>query len=428
MTEDVETYLFDLSGDTDEEVAAALEVSRRERLPAGGFRWTLTPTDLLLPADLSFDEWREMGQALQQMERSVQWWLGAWWEYGERKWGELSAQAVKEMTGHERSTVWNYASVYRAFNDGETSRAREELSFRHHMAVAPVARDDPARAAELLSLAVERSLTSDELRDEVKRAAREKALGKPAPDARLLPCRIDVADAADLPLADGSVDLIVTSPPYGLEIGYADSRDAFEEWPRLLDEWLRESYRVARLGSRLALNIPLDTTLGGFRPTFPQAVQSACFVGWTYRSSIVWNEGNVSKSTARGSVDSAASPHIIAPVEMVALFSKGPWGRTPPCPSDLDHLEWLDWTSGLWTLPGESSPWEGHPAAFPEQLAYRLVRLLSFPGDTVLDPFCGSGTSVIVAHKLGRQAIGFDISETYVRSARRRLAREVRAA
>lgn len=73
-------------------------------------------------------------------------------------------------------------------------------------------------------------------------------------------------------------------------------------------------------------------------------------------------------------------------------------------------------------VPRESRAWEGHPAPFPAELPRRLIKLLSFPGDTVLDPFVGSGTSAVVATKLGRRVYGYDISETYVESARRRVA------
>lgn len=215
----------------------------------------------------------------------------------------------------------------------------------------------------------------------------------PIPDA----VRIEVADATALPLDDGCVDLIVTSPPYGLEKRYPQWKDEAASWMFFTQEWLREAFRVAREGGRLAVNLPLDTTRGGCRPAYAQAVELALVVGWSYRFSIVWHEGNVSRSLSRGSVDSAAAPHVIAPVETIAVFSRGEWGRSSAGrQSDLEHEEWLAWTNGLWTFPGEARPWEGHPAAFPEELPRRLVRLLSFVGDTVLDPFVGSGTTALV--------------------------------
>jgi site-specific DNA-methyltransferase (adenine-specific) len=237
----------------------------------------------------------------------------------------------------------------------------------------------------------------------------------------ILQPRIEVADAGRLPLADESVDLTVTSPPYGLEMPYAGALDPAEGWAAFMRRWLREAYRVARQGGRLALNVPLDTTKGGNRPTYPQAWAAAQAAGWSYRWAVVWYEGNISRSVARGSQDSASAPHVIAPVEIVAVFHKGEWRREPPCPSDLAHEEWLEWTCGVWRFGGEGRSWERHPAAFPEELPRRLIKLLSFPGDTVLDPFVGSGTTALAAHRLGRAAIGFDITAEYVGSAKRRL-------
>ncbi len=257
---------------------------------------------------------------------------------------------------------------------------------------------------------------------EKERRASER---KPAPDLTAVPpsVRCEVGTAISLPLNDDSVHLIVTSPPYGVGIEYEDSGDVQAAlWPNFMHRWLTEAYRVTVEGGRLALNIPLDTTKGGYRATYSEAVQAAQDAGWTYRSTIVWEDGQMGKSNARGSVDSQAAPHIYAPVEMIALFCKEHWGRTPPCPPDLNHVFWLLWTNGLWRFGGETRAWEGHPAAFPLELPRRLVQLLSFPGDVILDPFCGSGTTLVAAMELGRQAIGYDRSRAYVDSALRRIA------
>jgi site-specific DNA-methyltransferase (adenine-specific) len=114
---------------------------------------------------------------------------------------------------------------------------------------------------------------------------------------------------------------------------------------------------------------------------------------------------------------------VVAPVEMVAVFSKGPWRRDPTGRTwDLTRHEWIEWTNGLWRFAGESAPWEGFPAAFPVELPYRLIKLLSFHDDLVLDPFVGSATTAVVAARLGRRFVGFDIDSSQVDSAKRRLA------
>jgi site-specific DNA-methyltransferase (adenine-specific) len=287
---------------------------------------------------------------------------------------------------------------------------------RHAWAEAVRTSDDgKPRVSDLRKIV--RNLESERKADRLSAAT----LIRPAPPA-VLPARIEVADAMRLPLEDRSVDLIVTSPPYALAIGYAGGDIHPLRWTSFMAGWLDEAWRVAREGGRLALNIPLDTTQGGSRPTYAQAVSAAQQAGWQYRATVVWAEGNISKSIARGSVDSPSSPHVIAPVEMIGLFYRDHWGRASERPPDLTHEEWLAWTNGLWNFTGEGRAWEGHPAAFPEELPRRLTKLLSFPGDVVLDPFCGSGTAIVVAHQLGRVAIGFDISPDYVASARRRVA------
>jgi site-specific DNA-methyltransferase (adenine-specific) len=235
---------------------------------------------------------------------------------------------------------------------------------------------------------------------------------------------VAIGDATALPLADGTVDLTVTSPPYGLDKPYAGQEDPAQGWDAFTFAWLAECFRVSRPGGRLALNVPLDTTHPTRRPTYAVAVQAATFAGWSYRWSIVWNENNITRAVARGSVDSAAAPHVIARVEMIAVFAKGAWRRDPPGPSDLTHEEWLAWTDGLWTFPGEGAAWEGHPAPFPEELPRRLITLLSFPGDTVLDPFLGSGTTALVARQLHRQMIGFDVAPSYIAATLRRVQQE----
>lgn len=263
------------------------------------------------------------------------------------------------------------------------------------------------------------------IRPEKTRQQREAAAARPAPEPRDIPetVRVEVADARAMPLDDAVVHLICTSPPYAVDIEYEGGDLEAVDWSDFMYDWLLEGFRVTVPNGRLALNVPLDTTRGGFRPTYAQAVQAAIEAGWTYRSTITWVDDHLDKSIAKGSVDSATAPHIIAPVEMVALFSKGEWKRAAPCPSDLEHDEWLEWTMGWWQFPGETRAFEGHPAPFPIKLPHRLIRLLSFPGDTVLDPFAGSGTTLAAALGLERKAIGFDLSEAYVRSAQRRVAR-----
>lgn len=393
-----------------------------------GLPGVLTETSYTLPDGLILGQWLAIGETLQRMERSVMWWLGDWWNYGKRRYGDMAEQAskdaVKDKTGHAYQTLVNASVVAGRF---ENNRRRLDMPFGYHEAVAKLPAED---ADALLDEAVDRGWKRADLREQAKDRqnviAVEAALAAPAPDPLFVPrnVRIEVGDARKLKLAAESVHLIVTSPPYGVGLdGYHEGEDILAgDWPEFMLSWLTEALRVTVPTGRLALNVPLDTTKGGFRPTYAQAVQMADAAGWEYRSSILWVDDQLGKSTARGSMDSASAPHVIAGAEMVALFSKGPWKRDPvPCESDLERQEWIEWTNGVWKFPGETRSFEGHPAPFPFELPRRLIRLLSFPGDVILDPFVGSGTTALAASRLGRDFIGIDRSEAYVRSALRRV-------
>lgn len=340
----------------------------------------------------------------------------------ERKAGQLLAEMDRRRLGRPEKT-----SGHPTFSPpklADLGVSRQQASDWQRMARVP---DEVFEAHVQEVVAADKPLTTSGVVEVAKRIEREQRRAEPkmAPDlASVSPSvRCEVGTAIALPLDDDSVHLIVTSPPYGVGIEYQDSGDVQAAlWPAFMHRWLTEAYRVTVEGGRLALNVPLDTTTGGFRPTYADAVQAALDAGWTYRSSIVWDKTNLGKSVARGSLDSAAAPSIIAPVEMIALFCKEQWARTPPCPSDLGHEDWLAWTNGYWRTSPQQFGWEGHPAPFPLELPRRLIQLLSFPGDVVLDPFCGSGTTLLAAYQLGRQAFGFDRSRAYVDSTLRRLA------
>jgi len=231
-----------------------------------------------------------------------------------------------------------------------------------------------------------------------------------------------VADARALPLADACVDLTVTSPPYALDIEYIGGDIRAEAWPDFMADWLTESLRVTKPHGRLALNVPLDTSRGGKRPTYVQACQAALDAGWSYQATITWHEGHTSNGDrALGTVSSSRRPHPIDSSEMIVLLSKGTWGPSSTNPDDISPTEWQLYGRGPWRFPGERRQPGGHPAPFPEELPYRLIRYLSRVGDVVCDPFVGSGTTTTVAQRLGRRAIGFDLAPYYVTMARQRV-------
>lgn len=245
-----------------------------------------------------------------------------------------------------------------------------------------------------------------------------------------LPAGIEIeeADAACLPLPDGLADLILTSPPYNLAKSYGSGIEDGEDYADYREHvavWAREMARIAAPHGRLALNVPLDTMLGGTpRPVYADWLHALHAAGWQYRSTIIWHEGNVTRSVARGSIASPSSPYVAAPVEVVALLHRGAWAlERQGQASDLTTAESVAWqgpAGGLWTFNGAHHP--EHPAPFPEELPYRLLKLLTWPGDVVVDPFLGSGTTAVVARRLRRRCYGFDRSPRFVALARERVA------
>ncbi len=221
-----------------------------------------------------------------------------------------------------------------------------------------------------------------------------------------------------------SIDLIVTSPPYNVDIQYGAHRDnlSYAEYLEFSRTWLERCFSFLREDGRLCLNIPLDKNKGGQQSVGADLTALAKQVGYQYHATIIWNEGNISRRTAWGSWKSAAAPYVIAPVELIVVLYKKKWKKTSGSQkSDITREEFMAWTNGLWTFSGESKKRIGHPAPFPLELPMRCIKLFSFVGDTVLDPFAGSGTTLIAAIMLNRKAIGIEIDSTYCALAKQRI-------
>jgi site-specific DNA-methyltransferase (adenine-specific) len=224
-----------------------------------------------------------------------------------------------------------------------------------------------------------------------------------------------------------SVDLIVTSPPYNVDIKYNSHKDAltYNEYLLFTYHWLSKCHKLAKEDGRLCLNIPLDKNKGGQQSVYADVTMIAKQIGWKYHSTIIWNEQNISRRTAWGSWLSASAPFVIAPVEVIVILYKNGWKRTTGSGnSDISRDEFLAWTNGVWSFNGESKKKVGHPAPFPVELPLRCIKLFSFVGDTVLDPFLGSGSTLIACAKSGRVGLGVEIDSDYCELAKRRLIRE----
>lgn len=226
-----------------------------------------------------------------------------------------------------------------------------------------------------------------------------------------------------------SVDLIITSPPYNVDIHYNSHHDnlTYEEYLEFTKKWIKKCFDLAKNEGRFLLNIPLDKNKGGQKSVGADITKIAKDAGWKYHSTIIWNEGNISRRTAWGSFKSASAPYVIAPVELVLVLYKTDWKKTGLSrENDITKEEFMQWTNGLWTFNGESKKKIGHPAPFPIELPKRCIKLFSFVGDIVLDPFLGSGTTLIATYLHNRKGIGVDIDEKYCDLAIKRLQQEAR--
>jgi site-specific DNA-methyltransferase (adenine-specific) len=257
-------------------------------------------------------------------------------------------------------------------------------------------------------------------------------------------CTLRLGDARDLGwIADESVHLIVTSPPYWTLKKYNDHPDQlgevadYEKFMDELDKVWRHIYRVLVKGGRLCCVVG-DVCLArrhnnGRHMVVPlhADISVRCRrIGFDYLTPIFWHKiANASYEVENGSsfLGKPYEPNAIIKndVEYVLMLRKSGAYRKPTEEQrrlskigKTDHAKWF--RSAWHDVPGAST--KNHPAPFPLELANRLVRMFSFTGDTVLDPFAGTGTSLLAALAAQRHAIGVEIDPAYLRAARNRVA------
>jgi site-specific DNA-methyltransferase (adenine-specific) len=225
-----------------------------------------------------------------------------------------------------------------------------------------------------------------------------------------------------------SIDLVVTSPPYNVDIQYGAHNDklTYDDYLAFSKAWMERCFGWVKNDGRFCLNIPLDKNKGGQQSVGADLTTIAKSVGFRYHSTIIWNEGNISRRTAWGSWVSASAPYVIAPVELIVVLYKDSWKKTSgSLKSDITKEQFMEWTNGLWTFNGERKSKIGHPAPFPVELPTRCMKLFSFVDDTVLDPFMGSGSTLVAAGLSHRKGIGIEIDPKYCELALGRIVNEV---
>lgn len=241
-----------------------------------------------------------------------------------------------------------------------------------------------------------------------------------------------IGDGRDMrEVADESVHLVVTSPPYWQlkdygapeQIGFDHS---YEEYINNLNLVWHEAHRVLHKGCRLCINIgdqfARSIYYGRYKviPIRTEVTRFCETIGFDYMGAIVWQKVTTCNTSGGGAVmGSFPFPRngiIKVNYEFILVFRK--LGKQPTVDkeakarSKLTTEEWNLYFSGHWQFPGEKQG--KHIAVFPEELPRRLIRMFTFEGETVLDPFLGSGTTTLAARNLNRNSIGFEINRDFL--------------
>lgn len=250
-------------------------------------------------------------------------------------------------------------------------------------------------------------------------------------------------------LPENSIDLIVTSPPYGVGIDYDTHDDDvdFEEYKEFSKNWLTESYRVLKNDGRIALNIPYEInrqSKGGRIFMVAELWNIMQKIGFKFFGVVDLEENSPhrSKTTAWGSWMSPSSPYIYNPKECIILAYKNIHIKKvkgePQWKGELVDLEQEDGTIkqkmmyqeedkkefmslvyGQWEYFADTK--QQTKATFSMDIPMKAIKILTYRNDVVLDPFTGSGTSICAAEISGRRWIGIELSENYCKVAKDRV-------
>jgi len=238
--------------------------------------------------------------------------------------------------------------------------------------------------------------------------------------------KIIVGDSEEVlkEIPDNCIDLIFTSPPYNFGLDYQNHKDGvnWDEYFGKLFRIFKECIRILKYGGRIVVNVqPLFSDYIPIHHIISNFFMENKLI---WKGEILWEKHNYNcKYTAWGSWKSPSNPYLKYTWEFLEVFSKGTLKHQgDPKNADITAEEFKEWVYAKWEISPENNMRKfGHPAMFPEELAKRVIKLFSFRGDVVLDPFNGVGTTTVVAKKLGRKFIGIDISEDYCKKAEERL-------
>ena len=226
------------------------------------------------------------------------------------------------------------------------------------------------------------------------------------------------------------IDLVVTSPPYNVDLGKnKHNKNGYDKYNDNLplDEYFDNMnnvfgkiYKKLWSGGRVAINI--GALKNGEIPMDVYYTNMMNNIGFKTYTHIIWNKAQVGNRTSWGSWLSPSCPSFPTPFEHILVFYKDSKKLLHSGETDLERDEFINWSLALWSFPPESNQKKiGHPAMFPKELPRRLIKMFTYRGDLVIDPFNGAGTTTLVAKELGRHYVGFDISKKYCEIAERRI-------
>jgi site-specific DNA-methyltransferase (adenine-specific) len=250
-------------------------------------------------------------------------------------------------------------------------------------------------------------------------------------------------------LPESTIDLIVTSCPYGVGIAYDVHNDdvIFDEYVEFSENWLTQAYKILKDDGRIALNIPYEINRqdkGGRIFFVSEIYQIMKKIGFKFFGIVDLEEDSPhrSKTTAWGSWMSPSSPYIYNPKECVILAYKNKhikkvkgepqWKGVPTqieqedgtyktkvVYKEEDKKEFIELVYGQWKYLNDSRPLT--KATFSMDIPTKAIKILSYKNDVILDPFCGSGTSLVAAQVLDRRWIGIELSPNYCKVAQTRV-------
>ncbi len=240
-------------------------------------------------------------------------------------------------------------------------------------------------------------------------------------------------------LPDNSVNLIITSPPYWQlkDYGSVDQigfNDSYENYINNLNLVWQESHRVLDNGCRLCVNIGDQFSravyYGRYKviPIRTEIIKFCETIGFDYMGAIIWQKKTTTNTTGGASImGSFPYPRngiLSIDYEFILLFKKLGTPKKPERElkeqSKMTKEEWKEYFSGHWNFGGAKQ--DSHIAMFPEELPRRLIKMFSFVGDTVLDPFLGSGTTSLAAKNLGRNSVGYEINSEFIPYIKKKLS------